>query len=89
MSGHIVSLGGEVDVAVTRDTGPGKPQLVHTLNGSGLATPRTFIALLEHYQRPDGSVEIPEVLRPWVGAEVIEAGTPKGSAAETEKQGGR
>nr|MCU0476590.1 serine--tRNA ligase [Anaerolineae bacterium] len=43
----------------------GKPQYVHTLNGSGLATPRVIIAILETYQRPDGSVEIPAVLRPY------------------------
>jgi len=49
----------------------GKTTLVHTLNGSGLATPRTFIAVLEQYQRADGTVEVPEVLRPYVGAEVI------------------
>jgi seryl-tRNA synthetase len=45
----------------------GKPQYVHTLNGSGLATPRVIIAILETYQRPDGSVEIPTVLRPYLG----------------------
>jgi seryl-tRNA synthetase len=44
-----------------------KPEFVHTLNGSGLALPRTMIAILENYQREDGSVEIPEVLRPWMG----------------------
>lgn len=49
----------------------GKPQLVHTLNGSGLATPRTFIAVLEHYQRADGTIEVPEVLRPYLGADTI------------------
>jgi seryl-tRNA synthetase len=42
-------------------------RLVHTLNGSGLAVGRTFAALLENYQREDGSVEIPEVLRPYLG----------------------
>jgi seryl-tRNA synthetase len=52
----------------------GKPQLVHTLNGSGLATPRTFIAVLEHYQRSDGTIEVPEALRPYVGTDVIEGG---------------
>jgi seryl-tRNA synthetase len=51
----------------------GKPALVHTLNGSGLATPRTFVAILEQYQRPDGSVEVPRALRPYVGADVIVA----------------
>jgi seryl-tRNA synthetase len=44
----------------------GKPELVHTLNGSGLALPRTMIAVLENYQNEDGSVTIPEVLRPYV-----------------------
>jgi seryl-tRNA synthetase len=45
----------------------GKARLVHTLNGSGLALPRTLIAVLENYQQPDGSVVVPEVLRPWMG----------------------
>ncbi len=45
----------------------GKVKYVHTLNGSGLALPRTVIAILENYQREDGSVEIPEVLRPYLG----------------------
>jgi len=44
-----------------------KPQLVHTLNGSGLGLPRTLIAVLENYQQADGSIVIPEVLRPWMG----------------------
>ena len=49
-----------------------KPELVHTLNGSGLALPRTVAALLETHQQPDGSVTIPEVLRPYfAGREVI------------------
>ena len=45
----------------------GKPVHVHTLNGSGLGLPRTVIALLENYQQADGSVVIPDVLRPWMG----------------------
>jgi seryl-tRNA synthetase len=45
----------------------GKPELAHTLNGSGLALPRTMIAVLENYQNEDGSVTIPEVLRPYMG----------------------
>lgn len=45
----------------------GKPQLVHTLNGSGLALPRCLIALLETYQQADGSVVVPPVLRPYLG----------------------
>jgi len=44
-----------------------KPQLVHTLNGSGLAVGRTLIAVLENYQNADGSVTIPSVLRPYMG----------------------
>ncbi|MFA9404645.1 MAG: serine--tRNA ligase [Anaerolineales bacterium] len=49
-----------------------KPEFVHTLNGSGLALPRTVIAVLENYQQEDGSVIVPEVLRPWMGGvEVI------------------
>jgi len=45
----------------------GHTRLVYTLNGSGLALPRTMIAVLENYQQADGSVIIPEVLRPWMG----------------------
>ena len=45
-----------------------KPDFVHTLNGSGLAIGRTLVAILENYQRADGSVEIPEALRPYFGA---------------------
>jgi len=44
----------------------GKPELVHTLNGSGLAVGRTLVAVLENYQQPDGSVAIPDVLRPYM-----------------------
>ncbi|MBE2251732.1 MAG: serine--tRNA ligase [Myxococcus sp.] len=44
-----------------------KPQLVHTLNGSGLAVGRTVVALLENYQREDGTVKLPEVLAPYMG----------------------
>ena len=45
----------------------GKPEYVHTLNGSGLAVGRTLIAILENYQQPDGSVAIPEALVPYMG----------------------
>jgi seryl-tRNA synthetase len=52
----------------------GKNELVHTLNGSGLAVGRTLVAVLENYQREDGSVEVPAVLRPYMGGlEVIAA----------------
>ena len=44
-----------------------KPRFVHTLNGSGLAFPRTIACLLEHHQQPDGSVVVPEALKPYVG----------------------
>jgi seryl-tRNA synthetase len=51
----------------------GKPELVHTLNGSGLAVGRTLIAVMENYQRADGGIDIPRVLRPYMGGlEVIE-----------------
>ncbi len=50
----------------------GKPELVHTLNGSGLAVGRTLVALVENYQQQDGSIEVPEILRPYLGgAEVL------------------
>lgn len=52
----------------------GKPELVHTLNGSGLAVGRTLVAVLENYQNADGSVTVPEVLRPYMNnLEVIKA----------------
>jgi seryl-tRNA synthetase len=50
-----------------RRAGGAKPEFVHTLNGSGLAIGRTWIAVLENYQQEDGSVIIPEVLRPYMG----------------------
>lgn len=51
-----------------------KPQFAHTLNGSGLAVGRCFVAILENYQNKDGSITVPEVLRPYMGKiEVIEA----------------
>jgi seryl-tRNA synthetase len=49
-----------------------RPELVHTLNGSGLPLARTVAAILETYQRPDGSVVVPEVLRPYMGRDTIE-----------------
>ena len=50
-----------------------KPKLVHTLNGSGLAVGRTLLAILENYQLADGSIMIPEALRPYMGVDKIEA----------------
>ena len=54
-----------------RPEGARKSELVHTLNGSGLAVGRTWVAIVENYQQADGSVLIPEVLRPYVGADRI------------------
>ncbi|SDD60353.1 serine--tRNA ligase [Sporomusa acidovorans] len=48
-----------------------KPEFVHTLNGSGVAIGRTVAAILENYQQPDGSVIIPELLRPYMGVDII------------------
>jgi seryl-tRNA synthetase len=48
-----------------------KPQLCHTINGSGLAVGRTLVAVLENYQKPDGSVVVPEVLRSYMGGKEI------------------
>jgi seryl-tRNA synthetase len=56
-----------------RPEGKGKSEFVHTLNGSGLAIGRTWLAILETYQQADGSVVIPEALRPYMGAERITA----------------
>ena len=62
-----------------RPTDGGKPRLAHTLNGSGLAVGRTMVAVLENYQQRDGSVVVPEVLRPYMhGLEVIEPAVRSG-----------
>jgi seryl-tRNA synthetase len=50
-----------------RNPETGKPELVHTLNGSGLAVGRTLVAVMENYQQADGSIIVPEVLRPYMG----------------------
>jgi seryl-tRNA synthetase len=49
----------------------GRPRFVHTLNGSGLALPRTMIAIMEQYQREDGTIEVPMVLRPYMGGQAV------------------
>ena len=64
-----------------RRDGKSKTELVHTLNGSGLAVGRTWIAILENYQQADGSVIVPEALTPYLGVDVIT------SAALSESQG--
>ena len=56
-----------------RPEGKNKTEFVHTLNGSGLAVGRTWVAIVENYQQADGSVVIPEALRPYIGAERITA----------------
>jgi len=48
-----------------------KSEFIHTLNGSGLALPRTMVAILENYQNEDGTVTIPEVLRKYMGGQEI------------------
>jgi seryl-tRNA synthetase len=59
----------------------GRPQFMHTLNGSGLALPRTMIAIMENYQQPDGTIVIPEVLRKYLGGQdVITVQPPIGPA---------
>jgi len=50
-----------------RDPETNKPQLLHTLNGSGLAVGRTMIAVMENYQQADGSIKVPDVLVPYMG----------------------
>jgi seryl-tRNA synthetase len=57
-----------------RNPDTGKPELIHTLNGSGVAAGRALIAVMENYQREDGSIRIPDVLKPYMGGlEAIEA----------------
>ena len=57
-----------------RNPETGKPQLAHTLNGSGLAVGRTLVAVLENYQTADGSIRVPDVLKPWMsGIDLIPA----------------
>ncbi len=51
-----------------RNPDTGKPELVHTVNGSGLAIGRTLVAVLENYQNEDGSITVPEVLKPYMGS---------------------
>ena len=57
------------NLRVRREAGA-RPEYPHTLNGSGLALPRVMIAIIESYQRPDGTIRVPEVLAPWMGPRV-------------------
>ena len=50
-----------------RNPDTGKPELIHTLNGSGLAAGRALIAVMENYQQADGSINVPAVLQPYMG----------------------
>jgi len=63
--------------SIRAKSGKGKAEYVHTLNGSGLAVGRTWLAIIENYQQADGSVVVPEVLRPYLGTDIIR--TSKGS----------
>lgn len=54
----------------------GRPRFVHTLNGSGLALPRTMIAIMEQYQQEDGTIEVPMVIRPYMGGQAVIAKQP-------------
>src|SRR5262245_58852498 len=56
-----------------RRDGKSKTEFVHTLNGSGLAVGRKWLAILENYQHADGSVTVPEVLSPYLGVDVIKS----------------
>ena len=56
---------------IRQKSGKGKSDFAHTLNGSGLAVGRTWVAIIENYQQRDGTVVVPEVLRPFLNAEVI------------------
>jgi seryl-tRNA synthetase len=59
--------------SIRAKSGKGKAEYVHTLNGSGLAVGRTWLAIVENYQQADGSVVVPEALRPYLGVDVIQA----------------
>jgi len=63
--------------SIRAKSGKGKAEFVHTLNGSGLAVGRTWVAIVENYQQADGSVVVPEALRPYLGAERIQAESQK------------
>ena len=57
-----------------RNPATGKPELLHTLNGSGLAVGRTLVAILENYQQADGSIAVPEALQPLLGCASLQKG---------------
>jgi len=63
--------------AIRMKSGKGKSEYVHTLNGSGLPIGRTWVAIIENYQQADGSVTVPEALRPYLGLDRIETESQK------------
>ena len=65
--------------SIRAKSGKGKAEFVHTLNGSGLAVGRTWLAIIENYQQADGSVVVPEALRPYMGVDVIAGRRATGS----------
>ena len=54
-----------------RNPETGKPELLHTLNGSGLAIGRTLVAVLENYQQEDGNVRVPQALQPFMAGDTV------------------
>jgi seryl-tRNA synthetase len=70
-----------------RPEGGGRPRFVHTLNGSGLALPRTMIAVMETYQREDGAIEVPEVVRPYLGGQAVIESRSRGGEESRRKMG--
>jgi seryl-tRNA synthetase len=64
-----------------RREGKNKSEYVHTLNGSGLAIGRTWVAIVENYQQPDGTIVIPEALRPYMGTDRISPLRAKSNSA--------
>jgi seryl-tRNA synthetase len=58
--------------SIRAKSGKGKAEFVHTLNGSGLPIGRTWVAIIENFQQADGTVIVPEVLRPYLGVDRIE-----------------
>jgi seryl-tRNA synthetase len=67
-----------------RREGKGKSEFVHTLNGSALAVGRTWVAIIETYQQPDGSVIVPEALRPYMGVELIKGVKSNSQGAKSD-----
>lgn len=66
-----------------RPTEGGRPRFVHTLNGSGLALPRTMIAIMEQYQQEDGTIEVPMAIRPYLGGQAVIGPQPPIGPART------